>query len=284
MCVVVIAMFSACNKEPEGVYNPSKKIQKIYNVENNVKELAEVWHWNGDLLTSFDQYYGMDFYTTTFSYDDMNRLIAMDNVSSHSECTYDGKKIQKIVITSDDVVLGTYEFEHKGNKISKIKMNVDLGWEDLDWDKMGMINPLRFLVPEICSTVESAMKKCSKDAKGEDITLILKWSGNNVKTIDVSYTGYFGMVSETVEITYDNKINPTYGLLAQLSTDAVANLFVNKNNPLSIVTRVMGSVYNNATYTYEYEDNYPVKVTCVDVEDPGTTYENTETSTTIYEY
>ena len=289
LCIAEIAMFSACNKTPDGVYNPSKKIQKIYTVDNGTQTLKEVWNWNGDLLMSIDDVsnydHAMEIYTTTFSYDKSNRLIAIDDFGVHGECIYDGNKIEKIIFTSEGVEMGRYEFEHKGNKISQIKIKFDDGWDDIDWDKAGMIKSLRYLFPEICPAAESAVRKCSKESKGDEVVMNLNWSGNNVKTIDVSYSGFLGTVTEKVEITYDNKINPTCGLLAQLSTDAVSNLYLNKNNPLTIITNVNGSLpFDNQTYTYEYEDNYPVKVTRVDVENPGTAYETTETTTTIYEY
>lgn len=286
LCLVmaVIALFSACKKNPDGIYNPSKKIQKIYNVEDGTRILSEVWSWNGDLLISIEDCGGIAPITTTFSYDNSNRLVSMDNVNSHSECIYDGKKIQKIVVTSYGIEVGSYEFQHKGNKISQIKINFDLGWDDLDWKKAAILNPLRFLIPEVCQTMESVLEDCPKDAKGEDITMNLNWSGNNVKTIDVSYQGFFGTVTETVKLTYDSQNNPTYGSLAQLNTDAVANLFVNKNNPLTITTLINGFTYDKQTFTYEYADNYPVKVIGEDVENPGTSYEETSVSTKIYEY
>ncbi|MBO7445375.1 MAG: hypothetical protein J6T86_03085 [Bacteroidales bacterium] len=284
LSIAVIALFSACNKDQEGVYNPSKKIQKIYEVEDGVQALSAVWNWDGDLLASIDEYSGMDIFTTTFSYDNSNRLIAMDNAVSHSECFYDGNKIQKIVVTSNGVELGSYEFEHKGSKISLIKMNFDLGLEDFDWKKAAIVNPLHFIIPEVCPTVKSAMENCSKDAKGEEITMAMIWSGNNVKTIEVNYTSFIGTVTETVDLTYDNKINPTYGLLAQMSTNVAANLFVNKNNPLTITTRISGYDYNKQTFTYEYQDNIPVKVIWTDVENLGTEDEEVTVTTRIYEY
>jgi hypothetical protein len=288
LCIAVIAMFSACNKTPDGVYIPSKKIQKIYTVDNGTQTPKEVWHWNGDLLMSIDDVsnydHAMEIYTTTFSYDKSNRLIAIDDFGVHGECIYDGNKIEKIIFTSEGVEMGRYEFEHKGNKISQIKIKFDDGWDDIDWDKAGMIKSLRYLFPEICPAAESAVRKCSKESKGDEVVMNLNWSGNNVKTIDVNYSGFLGTVTEKVEITYDNKINPTCGLLAQLGNDAVSNLFLNKNNPLTIITSANGSVFDKQTYTYEYEDNYPVKVTRSDIENEGTLYEEREITTTIYEY
>ncbi|MBO4381813.1 MAG: hypothetical protein J5799_02620 [Bacteroidales bacterium] len=284
LSLAVIVLFSACNKDPEGAYNPSKKIQKIYNEVDGTRVLSEVWNWNGDLLMSIEDYSGNDVFTTTFSYDNSNRLVSMDNVNSHSECFYDGNKIQKIVVTSYGVEVGSYEFKHKGSKISQIKMNFDIGMNDYDWKKASVVNPLRFLIPEVCQRMESVLENCSKDAKGEEITMNLNWSGNNVKTIEVSYLGLFGTVTETVELTYDTKNNPTYGSLAQLSTDAVANLFINKNNPLTITTLVSGYLYDKQTFTYEYADNYPVKVIWEDAEFPGTADEEISVTTLIYEY
>ena len=73
-CVALVALFISCDKK-EGVYNPSKKIQKIYTVEDGDKELSEVWHWDGKVLTSIDYIDDMYATTATFSYDKNNRMI-----------------------------------------------------------------------------------------------------------------------------------------------------------------------------------------------------------------
>ena len=51
LCMAVVALFSACNRDQgeDGVFNPSKKLQKIYLVGNGVQNLQQVWNWNGDL-------------------------------------------------------------------------------------------------------------------------------------------------------------------------------------------------------------------------------------------
>ena len=285
LCIAVMAMFSAC-KDPDGVYNPSKKIQKVFTVGNNgEKVLVESWQWDGDVLASIG-YYDNDgtlASTNRFSYDGQNRLIAMDQDGAHSEFIYDGKKIDKIVMTADGSEVASYKFEHKGNKISEIIINIDLfdDWDDddFDWDKKGVVLPLRFMMPEICPAVETAIKKCSKDSKGDQIKITLKWGGNNVKSMDVNFNIWGMSITETAELTYDNKNNPLYGSFATMSSSAIENLFLNKNNPLTVKTRYMGQVLGTADYTYEYEGNYPVKVTCKTVED-----ESTNVTTSIYEY
>ena len=285
LCMAVIALFSAC-KDPDGVYNPSKKIQKVFTInEDGEKVLAETWRWDGDVLTSIDyyDYDGTIALTNRFSYDSKNRLIALDGGGAHSEYIYDGNKIDKIVMSADGSEAATYEFEHKGNKISEIDIDIDLfdDWDDDDfgWDKKDIVFPLRFMMPEICPTVETAVKKCSKDSKGDQVKIMLKWGGNNVKSMDVSFNIMGMNVTEMVEFTYDNKNNPMYGSLAAMSSSAVENLFLNKNNPLTVKMSYLGQILGTADYTYDYEGNYPVKVTCKTVED-----EMTNVTTTIYEY
>lgn len=279
LCIAVIALFSACNKDQEGVYNPSKKIQKVYIInDNGEKVLAESWHWNDKLLTSIDSYTGMITNTTKFSYDDKNRLVRTEEGNTHSEFIYDGKQITTIKSYYNDRLLATTEFEHNGNKISTIKFDISI------FSKAGVPNPLQFIIPEICPVMEKAVEQCSQDVKGENITMNLTWDGNNVKSIDLDYIGIISHVTETVDLTYDKKLNPTYGLFSMLSSDAVSNLFVNKNNPLTINTRIGSVTRDKMEFTYEYEGNYPTKVTCLTIEDYGTEDEESETTTTIYEY
>jgi hypothetical protein len=276
LCIAVIALFAACNKE--GVYNPSKKIQKVYELDDGQKVLIESWHWDGKLLTSIDSYTGLFTNTTKFSYDDKNRLIRTDDGNFHSNFIYDGNKISSIETYYYERLVATTTIEHSGNKISTIKFDVSL------FDKAGVLNPLRFIIPEIAPVMENVAKKCSQEAKGENATMNLTWGGNNVKTVDLVYAGFGEHVTETIDISYDNKSNPTYGLFSMLSSDAVSNFCLNKNNPVALTIRVGSVVRDRMNYTYEYEGNYPTKVTCVSIEDVGTEDEDSDSSITFLEY
>jgi hypothetical protein len=276
LCVAVIALFAACNKE--GVYNPSKKIQKVYELDDGQKVLSESWHWDGKLLTSIDSYTGLFTNTTKFSYDDKNRLIRTDDGNFHSNFIYDGNKISSIETYYYERLVATTTIEHSGNKISTIKFDVSL------FDKAGVLNPLRFIIPEIAPVMENVAKKCSQEAKGENVTMNLTWGGNNVKTVDLVYAGFGEHVTETIDISYDNKSNPTYGLFSMLSSDAVSNFCLNKNNPVALTIRVGSVVRDRMNYTYEYEGNYPTKVTCVSIEDVDTEDEDSDSSITFLEY
>ena len=259
------------------MYNPSKKIQKIYYVnDEGVNELLEVWNWDGKLLTSIDNVDGSDSYKTVFSYDSKKRLARIDAEGSHSEFVYDGKYLDKIVITSEGVS-STIEIKHEKDKISEITMDDFLS--DLDWKKMKMVNPLRFMIPEAFPAVEKAMKKCPRDAKGDQIVIKLTWTGDNVSSMELSFPIYGMMFTETMDFTFDNYNNPMYGAFASMMSETGMFTFLNKNNPLTMKTSYMGQVLDSSEYIYEYEGKFPTKVTCKTVED-----DEVFADTYVYEY
>ena len=100
-----------------------------------------------------------------------------------------------------------------------------------------------------------------------------------MKSMEMIFNAWGMNMTEMAEFTYDNKNNPMYGSLASMSSNAAENLFLNKNNPLTVKMSYLGQILGTSEYTYEYEDNYPVKVTCKTVED-----ELTNVATAIYEY
>lgn len=279
LCVTVIAMFSSCSKN-DGVYEPAKKIQKIYTVnDGGEKVLAEAWHWDGNTLTSIDRYYEALTFTDQFSYDTKNRLISVENANATVEITYDGNKLDEIKEYAKGVntiePAAKYDFEYKGNKISKIEMEVNFPL----WDKEKSSNPLCYVLPELVPAVDQFVKKCPNTAKNEKITILLTWDGNNVKSMDISITGFMP-VSETVDLTYDNKNNPFYGMVSQMGSEVVNNFFLNKNNVLTMTTRIGAVQDMNVEYTYEYDGKYPTSVTSLTTDNEG----NEEMETTIYEY
>lgn len=277
MCLAVIALFTACNKN-EGVYNPSKKIQKIYSVDDQgAKEIIEVWNWDGKVLTSI--YDAVGEYTSTFSYDSKNRLSAIDVQGSHAEFIYDGKYLQKMVTTDEaGEVLGTTEFEHENGKISKITMIYD---DDVIAGKMSKVNPLRFMIPNAFPVVEKAMKMYSKDVKGTQIVFKLNWKGDNVSVLEMEIPMMGMTYTETIEFTFDNMNNPMYGSFASMVSEVGGEIFfLNKNNPLTMRTLFNGQEFESVEYSYEYDGKYPTKMSTMYVDDEGAAY----AESVIYEY
>lgn len=282
MCFAVIALFTACNKNQEGVFNPSKKIQKIYSVDNSgAKELVEVWNWDGKILSSIVNV--DNDYTSSFSYDKKKRLVAIDTKDSHSEFTYDGNYLLRVVTTTSGEMSGTIDFVHENGKISEMKM--DIAGFDLDLFKKSIANPMRFVLPEAIPAVESMVKECPKSAKNMQINAKLTWNGDNVSTMQITANvPVLGTVTLTTDLTYDSKNNPIYGSFASITSAASEIFFLNKNNPMTKKSTLQSTLINrmldSSEYSYEYEGNYPTKVICKTTDGDG----DIDVETTIYEY
>ena len=80
LCAVLCAALISCEKEKPGVYNPKKKIQKIYCENDGEKVLDQVWNWSGKLLNRIDYYYhGNVAGSDVYSYDSKNRIVRITN-------------------------------------------------------------------------------------------------------------------------------------------------------------------------------------------------------------
>lgn len=286
--MAVAVMFSACNKDQDGVYNPGKKIQKIYTVdETGAQQLEEVWHWNGDLLSSVDYYLnGILYYTNNFTYDG-NRLMKISNSASYATFSYDGKKIDEIKCYEEgqEEPSAAYSFDYKGNKLSEVEIEFNYGGYIVD--KKAMVNPLQFVLPQSCESVVKMIAKRANEVKADEkVIMKLTWKGGNVTTVDAEYEIQPMKYASTytTQCTFDNKENPYKGSLASLAYGGVGsstNMFCNSNNILTEIT-TSGDISITTDYSYQYADDYPVQVTY------STTYnlssDLNEVETIVYEY
>ena len=292
-CFAALALFSTCNKDQDGVYNPSKKIHKIYYLKEDVQELQEVWNWNGNMLSSIDYYSeGVIYYTNSFYYDN-DRLTTIRNEISYATFNYDGDKIDSIEIfrNGEEYPSTIYSFEYKGNKLSTLK--IILKENLISPTKNNLVNPLKYILPQFCNDIEKVVVKCMNETKGKDqtetITLNLTWSGGNITRVKTSVVeGSYTMQEETnappcsTSYTYDNKENPVKGFLGVLYTGSVTdNFHCNKNNVLTSIT-LEGIYTYTVTNSYEYEGNYPVKKNSI--VHSSSQYVDDYSETIIYEY
>ncbi|MCR4856737.1 MAG: hypothetical protein K5890_00855 [Bacteroidales bacterium] len=284
-CFAALALFSTCTKDQDGVYNPSKKIHKIYYLKEDVQELQEVWNWNGNLLSSIDYYLdGVVYYTNSFYYDN-DRLTTIQNETSYATFNYDGDKIDGIKIFRNGVEDPStiYSFEYKGNKLSTLK--IILKENLISPDKKNLVNPLKYILPQFCNDIEKVVVKCMDETTGkyqtETITLNLTWSGGNITQVKTSVVeGSYTMQEET-KCTYDNKENPVKGFLGVYTGGVADNFHCNKNNVLT--SNTLEGIYTyTVTNSYEYESNYPVKKNSI--VHSSSQYVDDYSETIIYEY
>lgn len=276
MAAAVLSLIAACSEknENDGVYNPKKKIAKVYESSLRIskwydnyydtwqsdttvwdKALSESWTWDGDKLTK------ITFYEThgtgenasqevseviNFTYNG-EQLVRFEGEDEYMTFVYDGKELKSADLYDKDhpaKPLAKFSFEHNGGKIVKIILTQD---EDDEWRKGSSRNMekvlLRTVMPDemtVDKTVDKINKTMSKSgAKGEvSIPFTLTWSGDNVSEVSATQTMDGETSTATIHFTYDKKNNPykdlLFGILG-LFENGEAMVF-SKNNVTKSVT------------------------------------------------
>lgn len=259
MFIACIAMlFSACHKD--GVFNPSKKISKIYSINSTgQKYLKEVWSWNKDnTLDKIDFYDGNIYKTYNFTYD-KKRLTRINDYSNKraTEYKYDNQGLKEASYYSNGVLVETYTFTHKNGKITQITETYYNNYKGGD-ERFDM-NPLQFVMPEeMSSAAFETSKKIKKDCKSiSTYNYDLTWEKNNVTKM--TYSNYLSGDTYTYEAQYDNKKNPYYGayLSFYFESDIINQ---SKNNVTHIEYTVIddGETYREIeNFEYKYDGQWP---------------------------
>lgn len=274
LCAVLCAALTSCEKENPGVYNPKKKIQKIYSESNGEKVLDQVWHWNDKTLSSIDYYYdGAVWYEDQYFYGEDNRIKMIKEDEDYLEFFYENDLLTTVNyywIDSEDL-METYKLYYDHKKLSKIEyVSYNMPGKN---NHKSHLNPLARLIPQGSEVLEKQIQKLKSNRKGDQkIILEFTWEGKNVSRILTYLEGDSEDVTEAT-FTYDNKINPLKGWI-QIWFDYVFGTwddgyftYTNTGNVLSAVysDKYAGTEYDRLAtdYTYEYEGKYPVKVTAV---------------------
>lgn len=275
LCAVLCAALTSCEKEKSGVYNPKKKIQKIYYENNGEKVLDQVWNWNDKTLSSIDYYYnGAVWYVDQYFYDEDNRIKMIKEDEDFLEFSYENDLLTTINYYWIDYeeLEQTYKLYYDNKKLSKIEF-VAYDIPEYKNNHKSNLNPLSRLIPQGAEVLEKQIQKLKSSQKGDQkIILEFTWEGKNVSRILAYLEGDNEDVMEAT-FTYDNKINPLKGW-TQLWFDYVIGTwddeyftYTNTGNVLTAVYsyKDAGTEYDHIAteYTYEYDGKYPVKVTAV---------------------
>ena len=297
----VALLFSACQKE--GVFNPKKKISKIYtsssytvdgNTTTSNRTLTEEWTWNkNNTLAKTDHHFGLYESTETYTYD-KKRVVRIDGTTTdinfgHSytyriEFKYNGKELSEAAYYDGDELQTKLVFTHQNGKISKIEL-VEIGMED--WEKH--INSLHTLLPEhLYSGLEKMYKKRMSKSNTKDVSSIiweLTWDKDNISKSILTARWVEGDEKDIAEYKYDNFNNPFYGYLSPEMGEHSGADYFSKNNIIQITTQYLSSDPEDEgstdidNYSYTYEGKYPV--TCTHTE---TISKDSYTDITEYEY
>ena len=279
LAIACVAMlFSACHKE--GVYNPSKKISKIWFTDaNGNRNLQESWSWNKDNTLDKIDYYssGSLAYTMNFTYE-KKRLTRMNVYSAnvYIDYTYNGKELKEVSLYSNGNLVDQYTFTYKSGKIARIT-DTYFASKASGYDLT--ISPLQYILPdEVYSTVDATCKMYPADNKATTTSEYeLTWEKNNL--VRLLRTSTTSDLTVEMKASYDKKANPFYGAMTELFfEDNVINGYESQNNILNaevINTHASQVTTNSINYEYSYDGKYPKSRKLIS---------NNETTVTEFEY
>ena len=240
---VCVMLFASCKKEPtptpeptietglEGQFMPERKIASIERFdligEDSLRPVVQNhYEWNGDLLSKYTQtQFGGTFVSSqTFHYDSLNRIAKID--------------------FKKDMDTTFLEYIYEGKELAKINRYKDNG---------ELLEEFTFFRTD--GKVTEIQKHTYMETT-EYSTETVVWEGDNI--IQTTLNGL------PTDYTFDDKINPLYGLYdALFFTELEGVLSPNNTLTSTMVIDPMGTNVTT-TYTYEYDDKgYPVKATSV---------------------
>lgn len=282
----VAMLFSSCHKE--GVFNPKKKISKIYtsssytfngNTTTFDKTLSEEWTWNkNNTLAKIDAHGSLSETTETYTYD-KKRVTRIDGVSTntsgitgggtytyHIEFKYNGKELSEASYYDGNELQTKLIFTHQNGKISKIEL-FEMDLKNMDKN----IKAIHSILPEhLYANLEKMYKnRLSKSNTKGDATIIyeLTWDKNNISKAVCTAQWIEGYEKDIMEYKYDNYNNPFYGFLSPEMGEYSGADYFSQNNITQITTQYQASdsEYESSTdienYTYTYEGKFPVSCT-----------------------
>ncbi|HOE39861.1 MAG TPA: hypothetical protein PLG05_07715 [Bacteroidales bacterium] len=264
-------LFVGCKKE--GVYNPNKKIKRIYyeyGLNTGTKTLSQEWTWEKDKLVKIKH----SFYTEILSYDNKNRLIKIQDFDFNDryEIIYDKKLISKIEYYIGNSLCQTMNFKYDKDKIVEITI--------VDIDNNKMIASRSTKPDSFISTIlpfeipENSMR--TKSAISSTYIITYEYDGDNISK--TKYIDDDNQVHEYTQENYDNKLNPFYN--SRFLSNGIGIGF-SKNNVGKATTIASNNDVKTIEFEYVYDGKFPTEV--IEKESSSATNEFS-INKTYYEY
>ena len=250
LCMTVCLLALGCEKE--GVYNPSKKIKRVYY--STSKHLTQEWKWNKNQLQKIDYYWNNSIhYTENFKYDDKNRITKIEDYDTgdYTTISYSDDGYNKIEYYWENILIISAAVKYENKKISRI----DIVYYDCEEDKNiksdGFISNI--IPKEIIERVNN-----HKGTKGAyPVTVTFKYAGDNVSEMTSIEEGYTANYSYE---NYDKNLNPYFHAL----TDGFGMYCLSKNNVGRIIYRGTFSEgdteMGTTDFEYTYDGKFPTEV------------------------
>ena len=203
------------------ISNDNGQTWNEYDSEYKDKELRERWTWDGDKLSSIENYSQFIFDDLSLNFTYENGLVSEITAPAINEkmvCYYDNDRISRIEFVSEDKLSEVWELVYSNNKIIRVN-KVDIPcYVTITWDGDN-INMIKYFESDVC-------------------TLELSYTYDNKQN---PYHGSDALLALAI-------IKADFALMSSnnMTSERINSLF-------PILT--LGEEYY--TYTYQYTNNYP---------------------------
>ena len=262
MAMAVIFAFISCEKDNLGVFNPKKKIAKIYS-EIDGHYLEEQWSWNLDQLVKVDIFKKNGNLDCSYRYQYENGLLSrIETDDQHTDFIYEGKTLAAIKTYNGDQLAETYTLSFDKKKLSHISIQKS---EKSTGKTIVDILPLFFPDGSDYLFISDA-KREHYDYSAAEIDFV--WEKNNIKHMKMTINRPDSVQKLTSTYVYDDNINPKRNFFALLLDHALLNdepqtLFCSANNVTGVYITDSFDIFSETTsftYAYDYYKKYPTKV------------------------
>lgn len=260
--------FLAIGCEKEGVYNPDKKIKRVFiQVENGEKYLSQEWTWEKNLLKKI-QYHSLfhNSWEENYFYE-KSRLVKVEQNNGNSwKITYNGNAYEKVeFFEAQGTKLLSAEFTYEKKKVSKVLLTF-FSYDVYYLTKMldgGFMSNL--FSKEILKSIDKSSTKSKSKSNSFTYTITFTYDKNNIRERIFEYSEEDYTMKTTFKFEkYDNMSNPFYRFYSQFGGEEYV---FSKNNPLEIFVEFSETEddYSDSerytiTYDYTYNDKFPTVV------------------------
>lgn len=269
LCLTVLLMtvFTSCDKDELGVFNPKWRLAKVYS-EADMHYLQEQWSWSTDHLERIDYYKknGNVDYSQIYHYD-KNRLSSIVMDKMHSDFVYDGKTLTNINTYYGDQLIESYALSYDKKKLShlSVQKTLDKSFDRPACDFLTCLFPMEDPAPVAC-LYSNGDSKGTYDYTAAEVDFI--WEGDNIKYMKMSINRPDGVQKLTYTYIYDQNINPKKNFFTlyvdHLMLDQYPHSpFCSSNNVTSVyITDETNfqTCTHSYTYSYDYYKKYPTKM------------------------
>ena len=290
--LAAVLLLSACG-EKEGIFNPGRKLSGVETTLTSIKHVranetdewvydtthiytnGEQWTWADNHLANIR--YGSDANDELLQFEyDGDRVIRITEQRRdlRIEVKYDGRKVDSIIMYSEDYEVCRATFSHRHGKVSCIE---ESEFEPmLDGDAKALFRRVvgMDMIDESTASVGDRAAQATKDnAPNEQWWrtrwLDLEWDGDNIATAKLYEDSHNEPAATVYTYTYDNAHNPYAGMTFMgLTGDSPVGQTgrLNANNVVCCKrTHSTSSHTLVEEYTYTYSDGWPVSRTHVEV-------------------